>query len=86
MGFGWHEFILSEDFPLVLAGFADPHPGRVQFRCMCANVGGYALFTHIKFPFGENWLTIGNSVEVPVLLPSMPCDVFLGDENEEQTG
>ncbi len=85
MGFGWHEFIHHDDLDLVKQGFAELNPRTVVFRCLLPAFGHYAKFTHYKIPYGENWLTIGKSEIVSVLLPTMPCDFYL-DENTGTDG
>lgn len=86
MGFGWFEFIHYEDLAQMKRGFAQLEPRIVTFRCMLPAFGCYARFTHYKMPCEGNWLTLGKAEPVPVILPALPCDFYLKDDEPGTEG
>ena len=83
MGYGWHEMVVLEDYERLMAWFANGKEGPIQFRCMLANTGGFAMFTQYKIPYGEHWLTIGDAVEINYVTSAPPCAIY---DNDEKTG
>lgn len=77
---GWMDFVYTPDLEKVMRWFASDDDEMITFRCMRPDNGTYELFAHCKIPYGQNWLTVGDS------WPIDPPPMLLGAAGLPNTG
>lgn len=69
-GFEYLEFIAPRDIPRILRWFTDGAESCLEFNALLPKSGAMARIAYCKIPYGENWLIIGNVVEVKTRKPA----------------